>query len=115
VTHEHAEVVELGEGERKTGFMMVVTPLPEAAIAGIVLFEGGPVADADVSAAATDGRGMSMKPTKTDSNGKFMLRVLAGTTYRIRAGVREGVRYRHVEKVVAADEQKDEISLSIPR
>ena len=115
VARDQAEVIDIGDGERKTGFTIVVAPLAEASIAGIVMFGEKPAADAELSAAPFEYRGTSMNWTKTDSNGRFTLHVLAGMTYRITAGVRDGDRYRRVETVVAADEQNDDISLSIPR
>ena len=107
-------VVELGDGEHKSGFTIVVSPLAETTVSGTVVLDGGrPAAGADVSANLVDHRGTSMSLTKTDSNGAFELRVLTGMTYVIRAGVRRGNSYSRSETIAFVDQPQEGLILSI--
>ena len=107
-------IVELGDGEHTSGFTIVVSPLVETTVSGtVVLDDGRPAAEADVSANLVDHRGTSMSFTKTDSNGAFELRVLAGMTYVIRAGVRRGNSYSRSETIVFVDQPQEGLILSI--
>jgi hypothetical protein len=116
VSRELAEVIDLAEGERKSGFTIVVSAIQETTISGMVSSDDGrPIADADVSAAPVEFRGMYMGSAKTDSNGRFELRVLVGMTYRIRAGIRTERGYRSIETVVLVDQLKDGLTLRIAR
>jgi len=116
VARQDARGIEIGEGERKTGFTIVVTPLAETTLSGVVAFnDDRPVTEANVTAAPVDHRGMIMGSSKTDSSGFFELRLLTGISYLIRAGIRTGDGFRQAETVVFVDEQKDGLRLSIPR
>jgi 5-hydroxyisourate hydrolase-like protein (transthyretin family) len=115
VGRDQAEVIDIGDGERKIGLTIMVAPIGAATISGVVMFGDKPAAEADVNAALVEHRGNSISWTKTDRDGRFTLPVLKGMTYRITAGVLDGNIYRRVETVVAAGEQNDDISLSIPR
>lgn len=116
VARQDARVVEIGDGERKTGFTIVVTPLAETTLSGIVVFDDDrPVAEANVTAAPVDHRGMIMGSSKTDSSGLFELRLLTGISYLIRAGIRTEDGFRQAETVVLVDQQKEGIRLSIRR
>lgn len=111
-----ARVVEVGEGERKTGFTIAVKPLPETTVSGVVVFDDDrPAADANVTAAPIDHKGMIMGSAKTDQGGTFELRLLAGVTYLIRAGIGTGVGFKQVETEVFVDQQKEGVRLSIRR
>jgi hypothetical protein len=60
----------LPAGERKSGFTLVVSAIQETTISGMVSSDDGrPIADADVSAAPAEFRGMYMGSAKTDSDG----------------------------------------------
>jgi hypothetical protein len=116
VNRANAEVVEIGDGERKTGFTLVVSPAVETTVSGIVVLDGDrPAAEADVSAALVDHRGTSMSFTKTDSSGAFQLRVLAGMTYVIRAGVRTADAYRRAEEIAFVEQPQEGLVLSVRR
>jgi hypothetical protein len=116
VNYENAEVVEIEDGERKSGFTIVVSPLAETTVSGRVVFDGDqPAAFADVSAAPVDHRGMIMNSTKTDSSGAFQLRVLAGMTYVIRAGVRTANAYSRAEVIASVEQPLEDLVLSVRR
>jgi protocatechuate 3,4-dioxygenase beta subunit len=116
VPRQSARVVEIAEGERKTGFTIVVSPLAETTLSGIVLFDDDrPAAGAGVTAVPVDPRGAIMSSSKTDSNGAFQLRVLTGITYIIKAGARTAGGLRQAETVVSVDSQKEDLRLSIHR
>jgi hypothetical protein len=111
-----ARVVEVGEGERQNGFTIVVDPLPERTVTGMVVSsDGGPVGEASITAAHVDHRGMIMASAKTDSDGTFQLRLLAGVTYLIRASIRTSAGFKQVETVVLVDQQTEAVRLSIGR
>jgi hypothetical protein len=114
VSRQDARVVEVGEGERKTGFTIVVSPLPETTVSGVVVFDDDrPVVAANVIVAPVDHRGMIMGSAKTDSNGAFELRLLGGVNYLIRAGIRTETGFRQAETVLFVDQQKEDLRLSI--
>jgi protocatechuate 3,4-dioxygenase beta subunit len=114
VAREDARVVEIGEGERQTGFTIVVSPLAEASVSGRVIFDDDrAVADASVTAAPVDHKGTITASAKTDSSGAFQLRVLTGVTYVIRAGTRTTDGFRQTETVVFVGQAKEGIRLSI--
>ena len=116
VNFENAEVVELEDGERKSGFTIVVSPLAETTLSGRVVFDDDqPAAFASVSAAPVDHRGTNMTSTKADSSGAFQLRVLAGMTYVITAGTGTGTRYRQSETVAFIDQPLEDFVLSVRR
>jgi protocatechuate 3,4-dioxygenase beta subunit len=113
---QDARIVEIGEGERKTGFTILVNPLRETTISGtVVLDDDRPVAEASVFANAVDHRDMIVASSKTDSSGAFELRLLAGVTYRIRAGVRTDNTFRPTETVVFVGERLVGLRLRIAR
>ena len=56
-----------------------------------------------------------MSFTKTDSSGAFQLRVLAGMTYVIRAGVRTANAYRRAEAIAFVEEPQEGLVLSVRR
>jgi hypothetical protein len=114
VARQDARVIEVAEGQRKTGFTIVVNPLPETTISGVVVFDDDrPVPEANVTAAPVDHRGMIMGSAKTDSGGAFGLRLLAGVSYLIRAGVRTENGFRQTETVVFVDEPPERLRLLI--
>jgi hypothetical protein len=110
---QDASVIEIGDGERKTGFTIVVKRLTETTVSGVVLFaDDRPVADAFVTAAPADHARVSSS-TKTDGSGLFQLRVLSGVTYVFKASARPGDGSRQTETVVFVDQQPERIRLSI--
>ena len=109
---QDASVIEIGDGERKTGFTIVVKPLTETTISGVVFADDSPVADAFVTAAPIDHARMTSS-TKTDSTGLFQLRVFSGVTYVFKASARIGDGSRPTETVVFVDQQTERIRLSI--
>ena len=116
VARQQAGVVALGDGERLTGITIVVAPLAETTLFGIVVFDDDrPVADANVTAAPVDHSGMIMSSSKTDSGGLFELRLLTGISYLIRAGIRADDGFRQAESVVFVDQQNEGLHLSIRR
>ena len=111
---QDARVVEVGEGERKTGFTIVVNPLSETTVSGVVVFgDDRPVVEANVTEAPVDHRGMIMGSAKTDNGGTFELRLLAGVTYLIRAGIRTPDGTKQVEIVVFVDQRTEGLRLLI--
>jgi hypothetical protein len=116
VGRRDARVVEVGEGERRTGFTIVVNPLPETTVSGVVVFDDGrPVVDANVTAAPVDHRGMIMGSARADGSGAFELRLLAGVSYLVRAGIRTEHGFPQTEAVIVVDERLDGLRLSIGR
>jgi hypothetical protein len=113
---QDAAVIELGEGERKVGFTIVVKALTETKIFGTVAFadDDRPVADAFVAAAPID-PGRVVTASKTDSSGAFQLRLLSGLTYVITARTETPDGLRQVETTVFVDQQADGIRLLIRR
>ena len=116
VGRQDARVVEVGEGERKTGFRIVVSPLSETRVSGTVVFDDDrPAIEANVTAAPVDHKGMIMGSATTDNGGAFELRLLAGVTYLIRGAIRTENGFRQTEAVVFVDEQTEGLHLSIRR
>jgi hypothetical protein len=110
---QDASVIEIGDGERKMGFTIVVKRLTETTVSGVVLFaDDRPVADAFVTAAPADHARMTSS-TKTDGSGLFQLRVLSGVTYVFKASARPGDGSGQTETVVFVDQQTERIRLSI--
>ena len=73
------------EWSAQDGLNIVVRPLAETTISGVVLFDDErPAADAFVTATPIDHEGMSIGATTTDRGGAFEVRVLAGITYSSR-------------------------------
>ena len=107
-------VFELGEGERLTGFTVVVTPLTRTTLAGHVAFaDGRPAPDANVSAVPVDFRGSSVGFTKTNNTGDFELQVFAGLSYVLRAGATTPAGYRQTETAIAVDGPQEGLQLRI--
>ena len=116
VGRQDARVVEVGEGERKTGFTIVVNPLSEATVSGVVVFDDDrPVVEANVTATPVDHRGMIMGSARADGRGAFELRLLAGVSYLVRAGIQTVDGFRQNETVVFVDRRVDGLRLSIAR
>ena len=115
VARQAARVVDIGEGERKTGFTIIVSPLPETSVSGVVVFDDDrPAVEANVTAAPVDHKGIIMGSSKTDSSGAFELRLLAGVSYLIRAWIRTESGFRQVETIAVVDNtQNQDLRLSI--
>ena len=111
-----ARVVDMGEGERKTGFTIVVNPLRETTLSGVVVFDDDqPAMEASVTAAPLDHRFMSMGSARADSSGAFELRLLSGISYLVRAGIRTADGFRQTETVVFVDQRTEGLGISIAR
>jgi carboxypeptidase family protein len=116
VARKDARAIEIDEGERKTGFTIVVTPLAETTVSGmVVLADDRPVADASVTAVPVDHVGTITASAKTDSSGAFQLRVLTGVSYVIRVSAPTTNGFRQTETVVFVDQEKEGVRLSIGR
>jgi protocatechuate 3,4-dioxygenase beta subunit len=114
VARQDARTIEVGEGERKTGFIIVVSPLAETTISGRVIFsDDRPVADSGVTAAPIDHKGSITSSATTDSSGAFQIRVLAGVSYLFRAGIVTRDGYRYTETVVFVDRENEPVRLAI--
>jgi hypothetical protein len=112
VSRRDASVVEIGEGERKTGFIIVVSPLAETTVSGVAVFDDDrPVVEATVVAMPIDQKGMIMSASTTDASGGFELRLLTGVSYLIRAETRTEGGLRRAETVIFVDEQKEGIRI----
>ena len=108
---QDASVIEIGDGELKTGFTIVVKPLIETTVSGVVVSsDDRGVGDAFVMASTVDHPQMSLRATKADASGFFQLRLLSGVTYIFKASVRPG---EQTETVVFVDQQTERIRLSI--
>jgi Carboxypeptidase regulatory-like domain len=106
--------IEIGDGERKTGYTITVTPLAETSVGGRVVFEDGqPVAGASVYVYAADSPGHLLSWTKADSDGAFRLRALAGVTYLIQAGIGTGTAHRQTETRLFVEKQVDDLRITI--
>jgi hypothetical protein len=115
-SRDAARVIELGEGERKTGFAIAIKPLVEATVSGFVISEAGePVADAFVRAAAVDHPRTVIDSARTDANGAFQLRLFGRTSYVIRVGILGSSDWRHTETVLAVDRDLHSVRLTIRR
>lgn len=107
-------LIDMGDGERKSGFTFVVSPLVETTVSGMVQFDDGrPVEGATVRAAPVNHRGNVLAAVRTDNNGAFQLRVLAGVAYTIRVATRTASGVRQAEAVVFVDGQTDDLRMSI--
>jgi hypothetical protein len=116
VGRQDARVVEVGEGERKTGCTILVNPLSETTVSGVVVFDDDrPVVEANVTAAPVDHRGMIMGSARANSSGAFELRLLAGVSYLVTAGIRTENGFRQTELVIYVDQRLDGLRLSIAR
>jgi hypothetical protein len=115
---QNAQVVEIGDGERKTGFTIPVNPLPETTISGVVVFDDDerPVAEASVIAVPVEHRnGLVMASSKTEAGGTFELRVLQGISYVIRTTIRSDAGLRQTETVVFVGEPVVGLRLRVAR
>jgi hypothetical protein len=113
---EEAQVIEIGEGERKTGFTVVLNPLNETTISGTVITDDDqPLANAQVRIEAAGYEGMVTDQATTESNGTFQLRALVGVTSVVRARTGSGNGFRESRTAVLVDEMKEGIRLTIPR
>jgi hypothetical protein len=111
---QDARVIELGEGERKTGFTIVVTPLGETTVSGVVLFDDErPVAGARLTAAPVERRGNIIATATADHAGKFELRLLSGVTYFIRANIKIDRGFRKAEATMLVDRPRDDVRLVV--
>jgi len=113
VGRQDARIVEIGEGERKSGLTIVVSALAETTVSGTVVINGGPAVEATVTASPVDQRGILTDSVQTDSSGAFELRVLTGISYLIRAEIRTESGFRQAETVVIVDQRKKGLQLSI--
>jgi hypothetical protein len=105
--------IDISEGERKTGFTIVINPLAETTIAGKIFDGDGPAADASVTATPVTHKGRTMASATTDTTGTFRLRVLAGITYVIRATIRTGNATREVQRLMSVDQENEELRLTL--
>lgn len=114
VSERHdARLIEIRDGERKTGVTIRVTSMPEATISGRVVFaDGHPVAAADLTVVVADNPGHVIASGTTNRQGAFRLRVLRGATYIVRArtGTGEGTETR-----IYVNQPADDVLLSISR
>ena len=109
-----AQVIEIREGEQKADLAVVVTPLVETVVSGVVLFDDDrTVTEASVTAAPVAHRFTSTSTARSDSSGGFQLRLLSGVTYVIRASARTSKGLRQSEVTVTAQESLDPIRLVI--
>ena len=109
-----AAAIEIGDGERKTGYTITVTPLTETSVAGRVVFmDSQPVAGASIVVFPADVPGHVVSSATADSAGAFRLRLLAGVAYTIRAGIRTADRYRQTETPLFVAQQVDDLLISI--
>jgi hypothetical protein len=104
-----AHVIDVGDGERKSGLQMVVTPLAETTLSGVVTSgDGRPVEDAIVYVKPHIGGG-----TRSDATGAFRLRVLNGLTYTVGASIPTPNGRRPVEATVSVDGPTEGVILSL--
>ncbi len=116
VPRQDASVIAIGEGERKSGCTIVVKPLLETTISGVVVFaDGRPVTKAMVTATAVNPAGMSIASSTAENSGAFQLRVLSGLTYVIKAITLTDDGLRQAETTVSVDQETEGIRLSIRR
>jgi hypothetical protein len=108
------EVLTVGDGERVTGFTLVVTPLTDTIVTGEVVFaDGSPAADADIAAVPVTHRGAVAGSTEAMTTGHFELHVFRGLTYLVRAGVPTPAGYRTTEVEMTIDGPLDGVRLVI--
>jgi hypothetical protein len=116
VGRQDAHVVEMGDGERKTGFTIVVNPLPATTLSGVVVFDDdSPVAGANVTAEPVDRQWTLVESARADSSGAFELPLLAGVSYRVRAWLQTEHGPRKAETVVHVEKQTEGLRLSFAR
>lgn len=109
-----AAAIDIGDGERKTGYTITVTPLKETSVAGrVVAADDQPVAGASIVVYPANSPGHVVASAATDSAGAFRLRLLAGVTYLIRAGVSIGDGYRETKTELFVAQQVDDLRISI--
>lgn len=112
VARKAAQPIDIADGERKTGFTIVVTPLPETTVSGLVLFSDRPAVNARVTAWTLDHE-HPLAHANTSDVGAFRLRVLAGFSYVIRATVQTESGLEQTEGTVLVDGQKAGLRLVI--
>jgi hypothetical protein len=111
-----AEVVEIGDGERKTDFTIVVSPLREVTLSGVVTFDDArPVEEANVTVTPVDRPSSIMSSSRTNRTGEFELRVLAGLRYHVRASVRTADGVRQTLIIRPVEDEKEIVRLVIAR
>jgi hypothetical protein len=116
VNRTDARAIELGDSERQTGLTIVVTPLEETTVSGMVTFDDDrPVVDANVTAAPVDHKGTITSSATTDNSGAFQLRLLAGITYVIRAGTSTTNAFKQTETVFFVGREQETVRLTIRR
>lgn len=83
-----AQTIEIGDGERRTGLTLTISPLAETTLSGVVVFEDDerPAAGARIILTLA-GRTLPMQYASTDESGRFELRVLAGLQYALEAAM----------------------------
>jgi len=114
VSRQDAPVIGIGEGERKTGFTIVVKRLTETTISGVVVFTNGqPIANGFVTAGPVGPAVMFTALSKIDSSGAFHLRVLSGLTYVIKANTETATGSRYAETTVFVEQRTEGVRLSI--
>jgi hypothetical protein len=114
---QESPIVELAEGERKSGFTTVVTPLLEKTLSGRVVAENGEgVADAGVTVRPAGRKARTVGTARTDSDGTFRVRVLAGTDYDVvvtRQMPRGG--FQTAEIRISANQPTEDLQITIGR
>jgi protocatechuate 3,4-dioxygenase beta subunit len=109
-----ATVIEIDEGERKSGFTITVRPLPDTTLSGrVVSDDEQPVPNAEVTIWSTYSPGMVIASAKTDRTGAFQVRVPGGRPYRLRATTRTAAGVRHGETVVTVTPQMPGVRVTI--
>ena len=109
-------VIEIGDGERKSGFIVAVAPLAETDLSGrVVSGDDQPVAGARLVAYPADARGHIVATGFTDSTGAFRLRLLSGTKYVIQVSTGVAASYRFIEATVFVGGQIDGLKIQFPR
>ena len=107
-----AEVIEIGEGERKTGLSMTLTPLAETTMSGVVLLDDDhPAANAQVLLFVAGHKGLTIASARADERGRFELRALVGVRYRLVASLRAPDGERTAEMFLTADQAMDGVRL----
>lgn len=115
VARDRTEPIDIADGERKTGFTIVVRPLAATTVSGVVLFEDNrPAANARVTVWTVD-QGNLLSHADTDHTGAFKLPVLTGLAYNIRATLRAEAGEHRAEATVFVDQEKEGVRLSIRR
>lgn len=113
VDRKEAQAIDIADGERKRGFTIVATPLSETTVSGLVLFDDDrPAVNARVTAWTIDHTNL-LSHADAHNSGAFILRVLTGITYFIRASARTESGLRETETVVFVDQEKEGVRLVI--